>query len=242
MQTVFLNLPSPFSAQQFHLPAGTPLSSLPLPFDLSPETYYLRTRSSAALPSTTLLSSLRNAASPAHPITLDLCVRLPGGKGGFGSQLRAAGGRMSKSKGENNDSCRDLSGRRLSTIKEAQRQADLLESAPALAAAATAAQKAKLEALERSLGLSSAAESSASGSGSAASGVKRIADVDVEELARKKHRFEDTAFLEESREINDNVRKAVTASLLKKRKKKNVEAETQKETDKVAMPPPAVVV
>lgn len=52
-----------------------------------------------------------------------LAVRLPGGKGGFGSQLRAAGGRMnSKKNGQNNtDSCRDLNGRRLSTIKEAKK-------------------------------------------------------------------------------------------------------------------------
>lgn len=57
-----------------------------------------------------------------HPlITLRLVPRLRGGKGGFGSQLRAAGGRMSSQKTSNNDSCRDLSGRRLSTIKEAKK-------------------------------------------------------------------------------------------------------------------------
>ena len=40
------------------------------------------------------------------PVLLRLGVRLCGGKGGFGSQLRAAGGRMSGRKGEeNNDSC-----------------------------------------------------------------------------------------------------------------------------------------
>ena len=54
-------------------------------------------------------------------ITLRLTPRLLGGKGGFGSQLRAAGGRMSSQKTSNNDSCRDLSGRRLSTIKEAKK-------------------------------------------------------------------------------------------------------------------------
>lgn len=54
-------------------------------------------------------------------LSLRLSPRLPGGKGGFGSQLRAAGGRMSSQKTSNNDSCRDLSGRRLSTIKEAKR-------------------------------------------------------------------------------------------------------------------------
>ena len=54
-------------------------------------------------------------------VTLRLVPRLRGGKGGFGSQLRAAGGRMSSQKTSNNDSCRDLSGRRLSTIKEAKK-------------------------------------------------------------------------------------------------------------------------
>jgi hypothetical protein len=54
-------------------------------------------------------------------ISLRLVPRMRGGKGGFGSQLRAAGGRMSSQKTSNNDSCRDLSGRRLSTIKEAKK-------------------------------------------------------------------------------------------------------------------------
>lgn len=53
-------------------------------------------------------------------ISLRLAPRLLGGKGGFGSQLRAAGGRMSSQKTSNNDSCRDLNGRRLSTLKEAK--------------------------------------------------------------------------------------------------------------------------
>jgi hypothetical protein len=55
------------------------------------------------------------------PITIRLTLRLVGGKGGFGSQLRAAGGRMSSQKTSNNDSCRDLSGRRISTVKEANK-------------------------------------------------------------------------------------------------------------------------
>jgi hypothetical protein len=50
-----------------------------------------------------------------------LAPRVLGGKGGFGSQLRAAGGRMSSQKTNNKDSCRDLNGRRLSTIREAKR-------------------------------------------------------------------------------------------------------------------------
>jgi hypothetical protein len=54
-------------------------------------------------------------------VSFRLTPVLPGGKGGFGSQLRAAGGRMSSQKTGNNDSCRDLSGRRLGTVKEAKK-------------------------------------------------------------------------------------------------------------------------
>jgi hypothetical protein len=75
---------------------------------------------------TTTLSSIlgpRNADDVVGNslVSLRLVPRMRGGKGGFGSQLRAAGGRMSSQKTSNNDSCRDLSGRRLSTIKEAKK-------------------------------------------------------------------------------------------------------------------------
>ena len=40
---------------------------------------------------------------------------------------------------------------------------------------------------------------------------KRAQDVDIEEIARKRHKFEDNKFLEESREINESVRSAVAA-------------------------------
>lgn len=62
------------------------------------------------------------SSSSSNPlVSLRLVPRMRGGKGGFGSQLRAAGGRMSSQKTNNNDSCRDLNGRRLSTIKEAKK-------------------------------------------------------------------------------------------------------------------------
>jgi hypothetical protein len=48
-------------------------------------------------------------------------LRLRGGKGGFGSMLRAQGGRMSSQKTTNFESCRDLSGRRLKTINSAKK-------------------------------------------------------------------------------------------------------------------------
>ncbi|KIR37870.1 hypothetical protein I307_03858 [Cryptococcus deuterogattii 99/473] len=219
IQTVFLIFPSPLNSLQIQLPLTTLISSLPVPSALA-STSYLRTTRSGPLSPCTPLSELIHEDAPNHPITLHVTPRLLGGKGGFGSQLRAAGGRMSSGKATNVDSCRDLSGRRLGTIKEAQRQAELLESEPALRAQAQAAEKAKLEALERKLGIN-AAESSEDGS------KRKIEDVDLAELARKKHKFEDNKFLEESREINDNVRSAVSAALLlKKKKKKEKEAKT----------------
>ncbi|KAF9243551.1 telomere stability and silencing-domain-containing protein [Melanogaster broomeanus] len=125
----------------------------------------------------------------------------PSNLGGFGSQLRAAGGRMSSQKTNNNDSCRDLSGRRLSTIKTAKRLVNYMENEEERKKAVAEAKKAKLENLERKI-------ASASGDSGA--------------LAGKKHRFDDTEYLEESREMVDNVKSAVTAGLLKKKKKAKV--------------------
>ncbi|KAI9820085.1 MAG: hypothetical protein M1826_000971 [Phylliscum demangeonii] len=67
-------------------------------------------------------------------LPLRLTVPLCGGKGGFGSQLRAAGGRMSsrrkKNQGENNGSNRNLDGRRLRTVTEAKALAEYLALKP----------------------------------------------------------------------------------------------------------------
>jgi len=117
---VLVNLPAPLAPLNLHLSPSTPLADLPLPAAFSTDETYLRTRVSSVLSRSTTLASLQHASS-SHPIELFVGARLLGGKGGFGSQLRAAGGRMSSGKNTNTDSCRDLSGRRLSTIKEAQR-------------------------------------------------------------------------------------------------------------------------
>ena len=186
-------------------------------------------------------------------VTLRLSPRLLGGKGGFGSQLRAAGGRMSSQKTNNNDSCRDLSGRKLSTIKEAKRYvilytlaavlslinflslAEYIEKEPERLAAKAEAERAKLETLEKKLGI----DPKASGSTS-------------EVASGRKHRFDDTEFLEESNQLKEGVRSAVSAALLKKRKKaklnqsvegdKDAAAVTVSETVKSDSPAPAVVV
>ncbi|RPD61024.1 hypothetical protein L226DRAFT_612755 [Lentinus tigrinus ALCF2SS1-7] len=144
---------------------------------------------------------LRAEDEGAHSlVSLRLVPRLRGGKGGFGSQLRAAGGRMSSQKTSNNDSCRDLSGRRLSTIKEAKKLAEYIESEPLRKKAQQEAQRAKLEALEKKLGIASGSSSSEPGAG-------------------KKRRLEDTEYIEQSREIVDNVKSAVSVAMLKKKKK-----------------------
>jgi len=138
---------------------------------------------------------------------------------------------MSSQKTNNNDSCRDLSGRRLSTIKEAKKLAEYLENEPARKKAAAEASKAKLEALERKLGISTpdgTTEASASGS---------KAD---EAVAGKKHRFDDTEYFEQSREIVDNVKSAVSAGLLKKKKKAKTSHPSGEGTEKFLEPSPVV--
>jgi len=107
---------------------------------------------------------------------------------------------MSSQKTSNNDSCRDLTGRRLSTIKEAKKLAEYIESEPARKKAEAEVKKAKLEALERKLGISKDGESGQS----------------------KKRRLDDDEFIEQSKEIVENVKSAVSAALLKKKKKAKV--------------------
>jgi len=79
-------------------------------------------------PISSLLSSRNDSFLP-----IRLAVPLKGGKGGFGSQLRAAGGRMSSKKKrgeEDNGSSRNLDGRRLRTINEAKSLAQYLVVKP----------------------------------------------------------------------------------------------------------------
>ncbi|KAH8831295.1 telomere stability and silencing-domain-containing protein [Flagelloscypha sp. PMI_526] len=162
-------------------------------------------------------------------VCLRLGPRLLGGKGGFGSQLRAAGGRMSSQKTSNNDSCRDLNGRRLRTIKDAKGLAEYLEGEPQRAAAKAEAQKKKLENLEKRLGI----ETSAAGSSSQAGPSDEPAPV-----AGKKHRMDDSEYFETSRDIVDGVKSAVTAALLKKRKKAKTSHPKTEESPSAATPAP----
>lgn len=54
-------------------------------------------------------------------VFFELSGRLLGGKGGFGSMLRAQGGRMNAQKTTNFEACRDLQGRRIRTVNEAKK-------------------------------------------------------------------------------------------------------------------------
>ncbi|KAL8753949.1 MAG: hypothetical protein Q9199_004690 [Rusavskia elegans] len=84
---------------------------------------------SSSKPLLALLSSENDTVIPVR-----LSVPICGGKGGFGSQLRAAGGRMSsrkkKNQGDENSSNRNLDGRRLRTVAEAKALAEYLALKP----------------------------------------------------------------------------------------------------------------
>lgn len=85
--------------------------------------------------------------------------------------------------------------------------AEYITNEPARKKAVAEAQKAKLEALERQLGIvpaSPAAGSSSSPGASSSAGPPP-------QVAGKKHRFDDTAYLEQSRDIVDGVKNAVAA-------------------------------
>uniref|UniRef100_A0A0K8TRL9 SDE2-like domain-containing protein n=1 Tax=Tabanus bromius TaxID=304241 RepID=A0A0K8TRL9_TABBR len=56
---------------------------------------------------------------------IEVVLRLPGGKGGFGSMLRAIGAQIEKT--TNREACRDLNGRRLRDINEEKRLKAWLE-------------------------------------------------------------------------------------------------------------------
>merc|ERR1711953_493719 len=62
-----------------------------------------------------------------HNATVDVALSLLGGKGGFGSMLRALGAQIEKT--TNKEACRDLSGRRLRDINEETRLKNYVNNA-----------------------------------------------------------------------------------------------------------------
>src|ERR1700691_3614920 len=125
---------APFPSLSLSVPSHTPLKDIyPLllhKYPSLPPLNVLQISPHKGLlpPLSAPISSLRDNDSSSSLVSLRLTSRMRGGKGGFGSQLRAAGGRMSSQKTSNNDSCRDLSGRRLSTIKEAKKYVSIVRS------------------------------------------------------------------------------------------------------------------
>ncbi|OGM49967.1 hypothetical protein ABOM_001303 [Aspergillus bombycis] len=112
-----------------YIPSSVPLQSLIL----------TTTNNRQILPSSDL--SISHLIAPDGELTaksnllpLRLSVPLCGGKGGFGSQLRAAGGRMSskrkRNQGDDNGSSRNLDGRRIRTVNEAKALAEYLAVKP----------------------------------------------------------------------------------------------------------------
>ncbi|KAL5612154.1 hypothetical protein BROUX41_000302 [Berkeleyomyces rouxiae] len=104
-----------------------------MPIDFSQRRYILSTHANATITrSCTLNSYLANENDDI--LSLRLWSPLCGGKGGFGSQLRAAGGRMSSKKkrgqGDDNGSSRNLDGRRIRTVNEAKALAEYLAVKP----------------------------------------------------------------------------------------------------------------
>ncbi|RAH46093.1 telomere maintenance SDE2 family protein [Aspergillus brunneoviolaceus CBS 621.78] len=136
--TVTFSLPSSSSLADLtdkissYLPPSIPLHSLIL----------TTTNNKQLLPSAEPLlpylgsSTNGDAATTAPSLLLPLRLSVPlcGGKGGFGSQLRAAGGRMSskrkRNQGDDNGSSRNLDGRRLRTVNEAKALAEYLALKP----------------------------------------------------------------------------------------------------------------
>ncbi|KAI9738508.1 MAG: hypothetical protein M1818_005405 [Claussenomyces sp. TS43310] len=131
-----LNLPSTLSLPLSSTTTVTELRDvLSQRIPASTDGYVLTTISNKQLPniSPESISGLLSDPQDAF-LSLRLSFPLCGGKGGFGSQLRAAGGRMSskrkRNQAENNGSSRNLDGRRLRTVTEAKALAEYLAIKP----------------------------------------------------------------------------------------------------------------
>ncbi|KAI8459379.1 telomere stability and silencing-domain-containing protein [Phakopsora pachyrhizi] len=206
----------PFPTISFVLPSYTQISDLPeilepiLPIKSQSISTFSANRSidSNSVGSISDLLSLSDGSikhnnSMNDFLHLRLVPKVLGGKGGFGSQLRAAGGRMSSQKTQNNDSCRDLSGRRLSTIKEAQKLAAAIAAEPER----QAEKKKELE--ERLKLLNQEVER-----------LDALVNGTDDSNLKKSRRINDSHQLNQSKEGIQKLRSAVAEALLKKKQKK----------------------
>lgn len=132
-------------------------------------------------------------------LSLRLNAPLRGGKGGFGSQLRAAGGRMSSKKRKQmteqaTGSARNLDGRRLRTITEAKNLATYLATKPDMD------RKEKEERRKRWEAVVQLAE-------------QREADMKAGKTIDGRRKGLSSEWLEEKDEVGENVKNAVNAAM-----------------------------
>lgn len=147
----------------------------------------------------TLTSDACNDFAARPFISLRLSVPLRGGKGGFGSQLRAAGGRMSSKKRKQmteqaTGSARNLDGRRLRTITEAKNLATYLATKPDMD------RKEKEERRKRWETVVELAE-------------QREADMRAGKTIDGRRKGLSSEWLEEKEEVGENVKNAVNAAM-----------------------------
>lgn len=132
-------------------------------------------------------------------LPLRLNVPLRGGKGGFGSQLRAAGGRMSTKRRKQltelaSGSARNLDGRRLRTITEAKNLATYLATKPDMD------RKEKEERRKRWEAVIELAE-------------QREADMRAGKAVDGRRKGLSSGWIEEKEEVGENVKNAVNAAM-----------------------------
>ncbi|KAK7205254.1 telomere stability and silencing-domain-containing protein [Myxozyma melibiosi] len=152
------------------------------------------------------LSQIASLSSSLLPyVSLRINARLNGGKGGFGSQLRAQGGKMAakrrriKDDEASKDRFRNLDGRRMKSVRQAKDLALYLETAPARIKEAAKQKK------ERLLALANAEPSTV--------------------------RYDDTQFLDESEELLDDLKRIVGESFHFSRDDSDSEGDDDSEMD-----------
>ncbi|KAF9955075.1 hypothetical protein BGZ72_004030 [Mortierella alpina] len=187
-QQLFDRFQIPFDEQRIQTAGGLPLLAA-AGADQDDEHILLFDDDNNSINSSSTADALQEQDSPEMQAMqqikyFTLSLRMNGGKGGFGSMLRAQGGRMSSQKTTNTDACRDLSGRRIKTVNDAKKMADYLKSEPER-------EKAKRENLKR----------------------KIEEKLELADRPTRKHRFEDSKFFDESEEQVEEVKSAVAAAI-----------------------------
>lgn len=119
---IFYRIPARFGSKVASLEPSTDknksnialfVNYLKLTEGIEPSHYLIMTGTKVINPTTCQDYTFSNNAQ------VDLCISLKGGKGGFGSLLRAIGAQIEKT--TNRDACRDLSGRRLRDVEREEK-------------------------------------------------------------------------------------------------------------------------